>query len=178
MHSRLGCVPTASVAVSGKGIWVGGLYTPPLHIACPLPIHTPSLFTPPSTRHPSVHTPLLPTPLHVGIHTPLSRCTLGHTLMFKVNAMDCTHLHPSACRSYTPHLLAEQNATACVKTLVFSLNVYKFLWLNSANSVTKIFHSVKGHLNPCHPATSCVRGQHATTVPGRHMWEKGSLNLI
>ena len=28
----------------------------------------------------------------------------------------------------------------------------------------------------CHPATSCVRGQHATTVPERHMWETESLN--
>ena len=27
-----------------------------------------------------------------------------------------------------------------------------------------------------HPATSCVRDQHATTVPARHMWEIGSLN--
>ena len=28
----------------------------------------------------------------------------------------------------------------------------------------------------CHPATSCVRDQHATTAPARHMWEIGSLN--
>ena len=28
----------------------------------------------------------------------------------------------------------------------------------------------------CYPATTCVKDQHATTVPGRHMWETGSLN--
>ena len=28
----------------------------------------------------------------------------------------------------------------------------------------------------CHPATSCVRDQNASTVPARHMWEIGSLN--
>ena len=28
----------------------------------------------------------------------------------------------------------------------------------------------------CHSATSCLRDQNATTAPGRHMWERGSLN--
>ena len=28
----------------------------------------------------------------------------------------------------------------------------------------------------CHPATSCVRDQDATTAPARYMWETGSLN--
>ena len=28
----------------------------------------------------------------------------------------------------------------------------------------------------CHSATSCVRDQHATPEPARHMWETGSLN--
>ena len=28
----------------------------------------------------------------------------------------------------------------------------------------------------CHSATSCVRDQHATTAPARHMWETGSFN--
>ena len=44
---------------------------------------------------------------------------------------------------------------------------------NLTNSVTKIFViSVKGF----EPPTSCVRDQHAITVPARHMWETVSLN--
>ena len=31
-------------------------------------------------------------------------------------------------------------------------------------------------MNPCQPATSCVRDQHAITTPARHMWETGTLN--
>ena len=51
----------------------------------------------------------------------------------------------------------------------FFLNVS----LNSANLVTKIFvFTVKG----LEHATSCVKDQHATTVPARHMLETGSLN--
>ena len=43
----------------------------------------------------------------------------------------------------------------------------------SLNSATKIILiTVKG----LEPATSCVRDQDATTVPGRHMWETGSSN--
>ena len=38
-----------------------------------------------------------------------------------------------------------------------------------------ICHYCKGAQN-CHPATSCVRDQDATTVSARHMWETGSLN--
>ena len=39
---------------------------------------------------------------------------------------------------------------------------------------TKI-HDIK-RTQTCHPATSCVRDQHATTAPARHMWQIGSLN--
>ena len=42
--------------------------------------------------------------------------------------------------------------------------------LNSA--VTKKFMTLKG----LEPAISCVRDQHATTAPGRHIWETGSSN--
>ena len=30
----------------------------------------------------------------------------------------------------------------------------------------------------CHPATSCIRDQDATTAPATHMWERGSLNWV
>ena len=48
--------------------------------------------------------------------------------------------------------------------------------LNSLSSVTKMYDIKR--TRTCHPATSCVRNQHATTVPARHMWEIGSLNWI
>ena len=44
--------------------------------------------------------------------------------------------------------------------------------LNSANSVTKIFVTIKGP----EPATSWVWNQDATTAPARHMWDTESLN--
>ena len=45
--------------------------------------------------------------------------------------------------------------------------------LKSLNSVTKINVIAVKEFKP---ATSCVRGHDATTVPTRHMWETGSLN--
>ena len=46
-----------------------------------------------------------------------------------------------------------------------------------------VFHWIQGlkiydinRTRTCHPATSCVRDQHDTTAPARHMWETGSLN--
>ena len=54
------------------------------------------------------------------------------------------------------------------KTMEFFLNV-------SLNSATKIFNiTVKG----LELAISCVRDQHATTAPVRHMLETGSLNWL
>ena len=43
----------------------------------------------------------------------------------------------------------------------------------SLNSVKK--NDIK-RTRACHPATSCVRDQHATTAPARHSWEIVSLN--
>ena len=42
-------------------------------------------------------------------------------------------------------------------------------------SVKNICHYNK-RAQTCHPTTSCVRDQDATTAPARHMWETGSLN--
>ena len=57
------------------------------------------------------------------------------------------------------------------KALEFFLNVS----LNSGNSVTRIFViTVKG----LELAISCLRDQHATTAPARHLWKTGSLNWL
>ena len=54
----------------------------------------------------------------------------------------------------------------------FSLNVFtEFAEFSEKN----ICHYSK-RVQTCHPATSCVRDQNATTVPARHMWEARSLN--
>ena len=61
------------------------------------------------------------------------------------------------------------------KAIGFSLYVFtEFTEFNDKN----ICHYGK-RARTCHPATSCVRGvrgQDATTVPARHMWQTGSLN--
>ena len=59
----------------------------------------------------------------------------------------------------------------CINTFEFSLNVF------TEFSDKKICHHSKRTWT-CHPATSCVRDQDATTVPARHMWETGSLNWV
>ena len=54
----------------------------------------------------------------------------------------------------------------------FSLNVFtEFTEFIDKN----ICHYSK-RTRTCHPATSCVRDQDATTAPARHIWETGSLN--
>ena len=54
----------------------------------------------------------------------------------------------------------------------FFLNVFtKFSEFSDKN----ICHYSK-RARTCHPATSCVRDQDATTASARHMWETGSLN--
>ena len=67
-----------------------------------------------------------------------------------------------------------QNVTKCFKreselNAHLKTNTYgvfpKCLSLNSVNLVTKKFMTLKGF----EPATSCVRDQHATTAPARHM---------
>ena len=57
-------------------------------------------------------------------------------------------------------------------TIEFSLNVFT----EFAEFIDKnICHYCK-RAQTCNPGTSCVRHQHATTAPARHMWETGSLN--
>ena len=54
------------------------------------------------------------------------------------------------------------------------LNVFtEFTKFNDKN----ICHYSK-RTRTCHPATSCVGDQDATTAPARHMWETGSLNWL
>ena len=59
----------------------------------------------------------------------------------------------------------------CANVIEFSLNVFHWIqqiqWLN--------IYDIK-RTRTCHPATSCVRDQHDTTAPARHMWDTGSLN--
>ena len=59
-----------------------------------------------------------------------------------------------------------------VMIIEFSLNVFiEFAEFSDKN----ICHYSK-RAQTCHPVTSCVRDQDATTVPARHMWETVSLN--
>ena len=56
----------------------------------------------------------------------------------------------------------------------FSLNVFTEF---SEFSDKNICHYSK-RARTCHPATSCVRNQDATTMPVKHMWETESLNWL
>ena len=58
------------------------------------------------------------------------------------------------------------------ESMEFFLNV--FHWIQRIQWQKKNYDIKR--TRTCHPATSCVRDQHATTVPARHMWEIGSLN--
>ena len=60
----------------------------------------------------------------------------------------------------------------CTILLDFLLEFFPKWFL--LNSVTKIYDIKR--TRTCHPATSCVRDQHATTVLARHMCDIGSLN--
>ena len=59
------------------------------------------------------------------------------------------------------------------KPVEFSLNVFtecaEFTEVSDKNHYSK-------RARICHPTTSCVRDQDATTAPTRHMWETRSLN--
>ena len=57
------------------------------------------------------------------------------------------------------------------KRLEFFLNVFHWIQRIQWQKIYNIKRT-----RTCHPATSCVRDQHATTAPPRHMWEIGSLN--
>ena len=68
------------------------------------------------------------------------------------------------------HSSTESITSSCrIETLVFFLNVF------TEFSDTNICRYRK-RARTCHTATSCVRDQHATPAPARHMWETVSLN--
>ena len=58
-----------------------------------------------------------------------------------------------------------------INLLEFFLNVFHWIrWIQWQK-----IYDIK-RTRTCHPVTSCVRDQDATTLPARHMWEIGSLN--
>ena len=59
----------------------------------------------------------------------------------------------------------------CVTLVEFFLNI--FHWIQQIQW-QKIYYIKR--TRTFYPATSCVRDQHVTTAPARHMWEIGSLN--
>ena len=75
-----------------------------------------------------------------------------------------------------PHDWSYKNNCGCL-TLIewwalveFFLNVFHWIhWFSD-----KKIYNIK-RTRTCHPATSCVRDQHATSAPARHMWKIGSL---
>ena len=76
-------------------------------------------------------------------------------------------------RARTEHLFCCSMLVSCTRGGCVAgsspFNVVIVLSLNSLN------YDIKKEWT-CHTATSCVRDQHATTTPARHMWEIGSLN--
>ena len=54
--------------------------------------------------------------------------------------------------------------------VIYYVYISEYIWV-----FAKFFHYSK-RARTCHPATSCVRDQNATTVPARHMWKTWSLN--
>ena len=59
--------------------------------------------------------------------------------------------------------------------LLFEFSQNVFIEFSEFSDKTICYYSKR--TRTCHPATSCLRDQHATTVPARHMWETGSINL-
>ena len=72
------------------------------------------------------------------------------------------------CRSATVNIVSMVTQT---QIMGFFLNVLHWIrWIQWQK-----IYDIK-RTRTCHSPTSCVRDQHATTAPARHMWETGSLN--
>ena len=84
-----------------------------------------------------------------------------------VRTLTISNRQNSKCKQ-TELLRCVSKSPAKYYTFEFSLNVF------TEFSDKNICHYSK-RVRTCHPSTSCVRDQDATTVSVRHMWETGSL---
>ena len=75
------------------------------------------------------------------------------------------------CRTWKKNqFLASQWRVWWNNSIEFSLNVFT----DFAEFSDKNICQYNKRAQTCHPATSCVRDQDATTAPARHMWATGS----